>query len=407
MDTWKRIRHLFERRSRVAACLVFIHEDARLCVDVCIIRRDGALLVVEQKHAGLSVHDAKAITGNTPVIISLAGESIIHKKINKAKEHHWSTMIPNVIPKLKLNDFFIQYTPLDEVCGYVSLARKEAIDAITKQFIATGFVIYDFMLAPFALQRLAGVIPDTTLKTSYYEIQISDKKISQLKFASEASVSLIKIGKSVVESDIVIQYASAITFFTNDTAGIEHANVNPAAETRRKFEESFRLKVVTLVGSSILILFLAASALALAMTADRLAKLQKSFGAQARKSQPAENLVIEFSTIRNTIHGLGLASHHYVSFYADRIAMKKPHDVFLTELKIFPAFESTKQTSMIKFNTTTISVSGGCTSNDQLAKWIEELSREQWIGAIQNQNYHRSEQRNSAMFSFDIHVIPQ
>ena len=162
---------------------------------------------------------------------------------------------------------------------------------------------------------------------------------------------------------------------------------------------------MALIGSIAVVLFLFGSALALWTETRRLDELRKLFGAQVRKSQPGENVVADFSTIRNTVNELGLASRHYVSFYADRIAMTKPRDIFLTELKIFPVIETTKHAEMARFNTAIITISGGCKSNEQLARWIEQLSREKWIAAVQNQIYRRKEQRKPASFSFDIKII--
>lgn len=407
MDALKRILNSFRGRSRVAACTVLMREDATLSVDVCIVIKKGTSLVVTQKAFSLSLEKAKSIIGDTPVIISLAGESIIHKKIDKTKEQHWGTIVPQVIPKLKSHDFFIQYTPLDELSGYISLIRKQVVEAVAEQFVAKGFALYDLILGPFALQSLVRLIAESTstIKTPHYEIQISSQMISQLKLASEASVSMISIGQSVVESDILIQYASCITFFTNANVGIEYSDANPTTESRRKFEEAVRLRLAVLIGSSLLILFLIGSALALGITTQRLAALQQSFGVQVRKSQPGENVVAEFAMIRNTVDELGLTSHHYLSFYAERIAITKPHDIFLTELKIFPVIGPAKQNEMTKFNTTIITISGGCNSNEELARWIEQLSSEKWIAAIKNQIYHRSEQRKPASFSFEIHIL--
>lgn len=391
--------------SRVAACVVVINEDGRLSIDMCIVTKKGQSLSVAQKETDLSLENAKKVIGTLPVIISLAGDSIIHKKFLKSKEQHWSALIPNVIPKFKSHDFFIQYAALSEVSGYLSFARRPVLEAVIEEFAAKGFILYDIILGPFALHNLSELMADGIIKTLRYEIEISGKLITQFRMTAGANVSSITVGQGVVESDILIQYASCIPFFTGEAIAIEHFETNPASASRQKFEEASKVKYLAKVATAMVTVFFICSAMAFTVTSRKLTRLRESLGVEVRRSQPGEHVVAEFTAIRKTVRELGWESRHYLSFYADRIAITKPQDVVLTQLKIFPVMQSAKRSELTKFNPSVITISGVCSSNEQLARWIDVLSKEKWIAAVQNQWYQRRDPDKPATFSFDINII--
>jgi hypothetical protein len=408
MDSLKHVLNLFRGRTRLAACVVLLQEGNAMSVDVCIIVKKGSSLVVEQKATGLSLEKLKIVVGNIPVIISLAGESIIHKKIEKAKDQHWLTVVPQVIPKFRAQDFFIQYTPLADDSSYLSVIRKHIVDNIVTQFAADGFVLCDMILGPFVLHTVTGLMEDASaITTSHYEIQVSAHKIRHLKLATSLNSSLINLGQSIIESDILVQYAHGINFWSKANIGVEYSPVNPVEISRRKFEEANKLTLVVLTGLLLVTLFFIGSSIGLAIVTTRLSSIQLIFGAQVKKNSPAKDVVTEFSTVRETVEALGIANRHHVSRYGDRIAWTKPKEIVLTNLNLFPVITVVRQPVAPKFNSKIIEISGECVSNEELARWIGQLSAEPWVASVQNQVYHRSDQRKSASFSFQINLPKQ
>ncbi len=399
------IKRVF-RKSRVVGCVLVIGEDGKLKADLCITEKKRDVLKTTAIHKDLSLLQVKGVAGDSPLIISVASETIIHKKINKRKEEDWRTVATIIIPKLKTSDFFIQYYALDEHNGYISFARISEVGSIIKNLSDHGLVIYDFVLGPFVLNATLRFLNAsvTRLRTRYFLIDISEKAIDN--FSTEFTVDpddVLLAGQSF-SGDIIIQYSSCITFYTGGEPLCETVNGDILSEARQKFlKKKLEKKIVTSCLAGIIVFW------ALSLSLYRYGKQQldtahREYLTQIKSFEGDEKISERLSTIRGIVNGLNWDPYKYASYFCDQIAMSIPDKIVLKEIRTFPEVVPQNKKKHLSFDTSLILISGECTSTESLASWLKNIEGFHWSDGIRNQVYHWNQQKGKGVFSFEIKI---
>jgi len=319
--------------------------------------------------------DLKEALAKMPVVLTLEGKGILHKlvdaDISKIK-------LRNIIPNIKEDEFYVNYLPQGSQT-WVSLIRKDLVDATLKTLRIPFDNIIDFHLSPCQVQWLNGKVEGLPKQIGDAEVEYQDGKlIGILKKSSPLNESLL-FGNTV-EKDVRLAMISSIVTFS----GLNKNQVNSIWLNNRKNQEDKKVyySTVKIVLGLLLVVF------AGNMILGQLAK--KDLNQLVLQTREKENIVNRAILLENEakekesfIVNLGLGSNPQFSKFSDEIGATVPKNIQLSKLVVNPLSKSIRKNKLIQFTNGTIQVGGYCKTSQDCNQWVTILRDLEWAEKVE------------------------
>lgn len=360
-------------------------------------QKEYRLIEIHKSKNNLSITDEFAtthfeelitkISKNKPVVVSITGQGIISKKVDN-NPNYQSKILFNADP-----DDFYWYECKQETTLYVSVARKELIDAEIVLLEKSQVSVIGISIGPFVSTGIKQLLEDTVIQTHDFDLTFKNDVLVEFKKRSEKHTQEYTIGDEVISGNNIIGFASVLHhLYPNDTIASEIAYLSKNKE-EYTYKKAFNvLGVFTL---SFFLISLLISYLLLDHYQNAHHKVQVELGQQNVAYSKLVSLEKDKENKEAILKESGLRDSNYLSFYISEITREVPSEINLKLLNVFPATSKIKAEQRINFTNDLVEIEGTVSSYTAFASWMKVLKKQPWVGNLEIVDFQKENKTNS------------
>lgn len=393
------------QHKKIAGIYASYNSETNPVYDIVFLEKEKEKIKTTGQLTGLTIDGlSEEITDKTPVFLSISGRGIVHKKVEITEDSNDADILNKILPNASIDDFYLQKQEISEKHVYASIVRKEFVDKAIEDLAKKEIQIIDISLGPFSLNNIIPLLNDSNelLEVSNFKLKIDNQSIVQLqRVENENSAINYNIDDEIVQGKSLIPFASALSYYIKgNMTDFTHLLTTKTNENLRY------KKIFTLSGWAALVFFF----VLLLINYFLYEHYNSSYNTLTREYFQNEKLLTELSDLKNEfelkeqfISSTGLLNPSKFSYFADRIAIKMPGSIVLTNLNIQPLKGRVKKQKEINYTENQIIVEGYTTKSRNIDKWIKILEDEDWILNTEIQDITKEEKSNYIIFSLLIH----
>lgn len=337
-------------------------------------RSSGRIHIIEQNVDIKELGELKRfVSQNTPVVITIDGKVVVHKFIQGEVGRN---PLDLVLPNAKKDDFYCQVSDVTDGC-FISVIRKELIDALLESLASMGVIPARITLGPFCANSTQFLFAQQlVLYSEFWQMQ---KTGTGITFNEEtASKEFAQIGGDAVRNKLVPSFSLAICHLLN----IETSEIELFQTVRENF---IYKRAIWLLGWGLLGFFfmlLLINFMVFSHYNERLENTNNLLQQHQSLLSRCDLLKKQYAQKRKFIERSGLLQTTTFSFYADRIARIVPSSMQLTAIELSPVEGKVRAGKPVLFNANQVIVSGNCSNASAFSLWKEALKEERWVNDI-------------------------
>ena len=144
---------LIKAKTAFGVELIFNTKDSYTLIAV-ELTNDKDALVVSRRFLSITLEElAKENTKQIPVYISIGGKGIIHKKVKTDDYTKDQDLLNQVLPNASIKDFYLQKYFISSTSCWVSVIRKDVLDALIINLEKLKLFGVQLYLGPFAIEH--------------------------------------------------------------------------------------------------------------------------------------------------------------------------------------------------------------------------------------------------------------
>lgn len=362
-----------------------IDETGQRLLRAVILKKSGRSVVIREKFTDpFDIDEAEQyFSGNIPVILSLDGEGIIHRRISVAAD---SDPLLRVLPNANPADFYVQTAPGGDSLLLVSFIRADIIRDVLNEFSSKGINIVKIFLGPLSVNFIIPVIePEGKINAGQYDLTTENGVLACFEPSLSAKDEVIKAAGEEIENHLLIPYSNAISWFTSGDCNITaSADLTADSYYRHIFQRRISLAVTGFLAAVFLMLLI--NFFVFSSFRSRLASLQSQYRSGLELVDRVNILQEELTGKQILIKENNLLTGTRYSYYADVIGASLPANIVLTEMEINPVQNAggAREISVIPGK---ILVKGKSQSGQILKGWMDTLKSETWIKSVEMSSY--------------------
>lgn len=384
--------------NKAAGVHCFINTDGSVVYDVVIVKAqsNNKHIVIKNKQL-FSVEEVVKATQKLPILVSLDGKGILHKKTRIFEE---SDYIGQVFPGISINQFCIQEyrSGFGEI--FLSVCRSDQLELILSDFQKSGVFIVNVLLGPFSLESIE-------IENGFYSgrnsITFTEGRVTGIERSNEEPQSLT-FSQSVLMGDSVIAYSNAVSYF-NAISNIKISGIEiNSLKKNYIFEKSFRLG--TAVSLLLIFVILAINFYYFNFFKKQQEELDFKLKYSSELSRKLENLGAEYQLKEQLIKKSGILDKTRVSFYLDQLLQIMPNNIKLRSINYQPIGHKVKENEEIGYETKIITILGVAESGVAVNNWLRSITSLSWVIANSLEKYSQEEFNVPGEFEIIITINP-
>lgn len=383
---------------------IYIDENSNYDMSLLILQKKKSKLEILNTNISISnIEDLKEhIPANKPVYLAIDGKGIIHKKVNSSGEIDAKTALSLVLPNAVAEDFLIEINEINSEKTFVSLARKESINEIISELSKAEIKIHEIYLGCFSLNHSIGLFGRDyqEIQIPNYKVDVNENRISGIeKVENNYNETSFAIGDSFVSDKAIVAFSLALSHFID----IEYEQELPQINENKS---NYLYRNLFIISGWSILAFLFTILLVNYLMFDYYNKKSNDLSYKVGQNK---DLLAQLDTLSSQIKRKdeivkksGFFNNSRNSYYADRIAFLLDDNIVLTQLEINPLLKKVKQGVEPQFTFDYIIVKGISKRSTDLNDWIHTLKEEDWVKAVNLQNYVNETGQSTAEFELEI-----
>ena len=376
-------------------------------VSCVVLKNRKGQVEIEKQEAHLKTISAlaKFLPKDIPVFLALNGKGIIHKKIPQPGPG--GSAIGHVLPNAEETDFYMQQIPAGEKYCFVSVARRQAVDELLKEFMLGGIQVVSCSFGPFQVSSLSPLLNlnesvSNDVRIGRHKLKIMSGRVEEYA-AGEAQADEINIsfGDMQVRSPLLVALSAAISHFSGSTVCADIPSLRHEMEEYFQ-KNSFRSLSKALVACLLFLLLLNY------FLFEHYSKKHNELILNSTINESALNkyelLQKEVKAKKQFLDSMGMLETSRVSYYADQLCFDLPAAIRLDQLNINPQIKSSQDENAFTFLQKKITVSGNCRKSSELNAWIKKIKNKTWIRAVNLVHFSQDKISDAGVFTIEISV---
>jgi len=388
--------------SSLGSIEVQIDSTGELLLNWIVLSKKKQVLVIE-KSGTLKAADfhtlVTCIPTSMPVVFSLTGKGILHKKIQQQGGDK-GKLFDYIFPNARIDDYVVQYLLCTDNSFYVSVIRKDQVERVVTEVSGLGYDILSLSLGPFALLPLLIITEynNTSLIAGRHQLAFEKQAPVEYMYSNEINTTDVDIAGNKIASQFLVAYANGFQYLVKGLERVEVAY--PLLESGRKnYEEKKLFKVLSLGGLIFFFSLLILNTIAYSSLSEKNNALSSEYGSLQNVALSNKKNTEEFNQKESFLSKSGWLNPAAISYYSDRIAASLPGSIQLTRLSVYPVDESaTRKEKKEIFSTNSISVEGISGNPTDLNNWMKRLNELKWITQVKVQDYKFDPKTNKGNF---------
>jgi len=390
---------------------IVILPDGSYEINLVVLKKEKNSLSTERQYQGIKHIEelAKLIGNKVPIVFLLNGKGIIHKKMSITENDTNVTLLQKVLPNANINDFNIQRTDISPAQVFVSIIRSDVLEKLMDELKTFKLnAIAECFLGPFVITGLLplineGLINNEQLTIANYQLQIREQQITDIAIVEPVNdIFPIHIGMDNVPQKLVLAFAGAFSYFTDNSVGINNSETINYLKEEFKQKRKFELRGWVLLTTTFIILIINYFVFNYYWSTNN--KLNPQLIENEAALKRYDLLKAEYDQKKKLLEQNGLLENSRTSYYADRIASSIPSSVLLTELNIHPLKKQkeNEDTEGFFFETKTITIGGRSKQSTELNNWMKALKKKSWISDVTLVNYKQDSETDDGLFLIEL-----
>ncbi len=389
---------------------IILLANGAYAINVVTLKRNKSNVSIESKSSGNTDIAAlsKIINPKSPVVLVINGKGIIHRKVSIPENDAWSTLLSKVLPNANPNEFYIQKQDVNSSQVFVSVVRANVIDEIVDELKENNINnITACFLGSFVVNNILTLINKNSISNEFlifstHKLLVREDKIHEVSSLDNAVLDTVNVGDELLEGNLLIAYAAALSFFIGGDKGIANSEAITSLQENFKEKQKFHFFGWMLLIATFVIL------IANYFVFDHYWGKSRDINSRLVLNQSAlkkyEALKIEYSQKKEFLEQNGLLENSRTSFFADRLAASIPFSIQLLDCYIYPLKKKKADdlTNAFYFDNKTIRISGTCNRNTELNDWMKTLKENHWIANINLLNYKQDNAKEAGLFFLEI-----
>ena len=397
---------LFKTNKVLGLECVFQNENDLIC-HTSLIQKSGNSVEITSSNSYSSMEQffAANLSKDIPVILTINGKGIMHKKVSLAADENYTTSFHKIFPTGNEHEFYTQIHRGLVDNGHVSVIRKHRTDELIAKLQTAGYTVIDFFIGPFIIENALAIMAKKssvyTLSWETYQSEIEDNKIKEYQTLPErVEEQKIELGSFSVDSFAFIAFCAAFHYFV------------PLADIRNN-ATSIQNKAIDYKNNKAFVLLLRSSVIGILIIClinflvfsnyfDEQKKLTEELNVYQNSIAQYDLLVKEEKSKSDFLEKSGLGFSTKNSYYTDRLLYDLPEEIQLTYLSVFPIKNKAEKDSLIKFDNKSIMIKGDCQKSIVLNSWINLLKTKDFVADAVLENYELNTDKGSGKFDLTI-----
>lgn len=334
-----------------------------------------------------------------PSFVNFRGSGVLQKVIISNEEEDSSSLLRQVLPNSKPNDFYVNYSRvLDKY--WVAIVRKERIDSILNNLSQKGVFILDFTIGYKNIAPLSYALGISSVSIGQDNLMMENQSIIAINQDEGVESGKALSSQLNLNEDKLIAYAASINWYKG-LPNLDQSTSGFTQDSRMEFKY-FRWFRTLLIGAlSVLFITLLFNFLYFQSKSKELAGIETRLGNENALLLKLNSLEDELKRSRAFFEATGLDANSNISFYADKLALTRLKGIRWDELLINPPTKRIKKGDDVEFNKSIIQIIGTTKSSKVLQDWIEVLEDEPWTKTVIVQEYNERDKRGE----FNLQIV--
>jgi hypothetical protein len=312
------------------------------------------------------------------LFLVLNTEQILSKKIalvSSSSLHMVSTAFPNIT----LSEFYYDVYS-NGVESFVSIARKEYVDAIRTHYNKVGMAIIDFSLGNNIVKSTQDFFDKKTLTSSNALLEFEYKKLIAIT-KKEVPSAEYSINGLVVSNTEILPLSGVISYYSERN----HSEIGGVLKKQYHQKQFFAIGLKG--GLGFLLLILLTNFTFFSRYRNEITQLNGALLLSESYKKQRVSLQDQITKKTRVIKSMNSASNLSVSKYLDEIGISVPANILLNQIYFQPLEGLIKTDKSLVFREKEIVVAGISKDNLSFSEWISFLEKKNWIKNISITSY--------------------
>lgn len=334
-----------------------------------------------------------------PSFVNFRGSGVLQKVIISTDEEDSSSLLRQVLPNSKPNDFYVNYSKtLDKY--WVAIVRKERVDSIVNDLSQKGVFILGVTIGYKNIAQLSYAFGVSSVSIGQDNLLMENQSIIAINQDEGVESGGVLLDQLNLNEDGLIAYTASINWYKG-LSNLDESVSDFAQSSRIEFKY-FRWFKSLLVGAlSILFIVLLFNFLYFQSKSKELAGIETKLGNENALLLKLNALESELKRSEAFFDATGLDANSNISFYADKLALTRLKGIRWDGLLINPPTKKVKKGNDVEFNKSIIQITGTSKSSKVLQDWIGVLENETWTKTVIVQEYNERDKRGE----FNLQIV--
>jgi len=385
--------------NKAAGVEYYLKASGEVIINVAIIKTTSKGPVILNSFDGLSSPaEVQKITKNLPVVISIEGKGVIHKKAIRSNVENY---VEKVFPNASNGQFYIQEYNITNTEVYLSLTRKDVIDSVLLEFTKNKTKVVDVILGPFTTEQISQ---GPEIETFFNKITFDRGKVSIIEKNENPLNSFFTYQNNQLNIKTIVAFSNALNYFNNSV--ILTSNID-TLEFKKEYlySRNFILGSYIFLGAIFFILFI--NFFLFTHFREKESLLQQQLDFNSGLSKRLENLKTEFNLKQEMLQKSGILRKTKISFFIDQVVQVMPANIRIRSISYHPVKQKIKLKEEIQYNTGKIIIAGVSLSSSEVNKWLNGIKKLKWVSDIEINNYSQEEFDKPGEFILFLTYIPK
>lgn len=401
----EKLKHIISNKPRNSVGIeLFVHGTDKFSYRIVKLDKQTdeiKIIHTEQELDSLS-KIKKHLKFDTPISISIQGKGILNKVIENNNENYSKSLLSQVLPNAKADDFYIQQTKLNDNKNFISVIRKSQVKSVLESFAESNINICDLSISYhplLALNELISIGKDFSIQDDLFVTQ-NDKIIDIVKVDPNKETDSITIGSEELNTSDLLPFSSAFLNFFNYSERVTLSNEFNSFKEEFKYRILFRKVRIGILTFFLLLLMI--NYLLFQKTNSTTSRLSQNLTYSNSLLTEIENLNADIQLKERMVRESGFLKSYYHAYMADRIALTMPKEISLLTLEVQRPFGRYEENEKCTFDNNSIQISGYATHSNYINVWLNKIKSESWVNEVNMIEYSHETEQNTGYFIIKI-----
>ncbi len=374
---------------------IFIYDDNSIESSYVLLKIEKNVFKLEQSNY-YNIQELpelfSVLNNKIPIVLSIDGKGIIHKKIEKDKN------IKNLFLGLNLNDFYVQNINFDSNFQYISIIKTTKLSEIINSFVRKNYYVIGLELGPFSIRHFIRYLTNdesNVIQIPNYKVITQDQKVEIFEKNNELTTNEFDFENLKIPANCIIPFYLTLSYILKltDFSNNPFSNINNFIwyKTYKKLLNSFIFLLIILVLIiSVMLIFINFKKENYTLLVNEYEYLKQQNDSIRDKIKISEAIINKLNLIDRKIN----------SYLISNICKSLPDDVTFLNFSFYPIInKNINENEKLTFEENIIKITGKTTNNFKFTEWTNTLKKETFIKEVKLEHLLKE---NNNVYNFKI-----